>query len=631
MPRCERRAGTAVAALAAAVLVTGCAATDSSVELPYTDDFAGDCRWPEETGGLVSDCADGGYRLVVEDATDAEGGSALLLEEATSSVAVEARGEVVKRSSGGDDDYLAYGVSCVIDREGTSGYTFVVTERGEWAILRSRGKDQPDILREGMTESGGPGSHTVGGMCVDAGGGRTLLALEVDGDTVATLEDEGGHTRFEGFALTVTSTRAGAEVRFDDVRASVPSPREIEAAEDAERIIIDDDFGDAGSGWPTESDEDVSLSYDDGGYRVLAKTSTPSWTFAPVHASVGALAVETRVAYAGGPPTVGYGLLCYGSRDDDGYVFTVSPSGGYAIFRETPDDVRVVADGASDFGGDADALGLRAARVPGKGRTTHLALFVDGREVVVATDDDGVRRFGLVGVYVQSDEGGSDVLFDDFRAEELPPEDAEALQARDALDTPAPADETEPAETVFADDFSRPSDRWPTGRDPTGRLAYREGSYRITVTEGSSIQQISQTLARRVPALRIDAELVERKRSPGDDGYGVACVAGDVAFVFEIDAEAGTYGFLVDEGESGVELDSGASDAIAGIGKVNRLRAECVPAPDGIDLLLFVNGRDVGRLTWHGEAGPFDSLSVRVYSDQGGTEVELDDLVARAG
>ncbi len=151
------------------------------------------------------------------------------------------------------------------------------------------------------------------------------------------------------------------------------------------------------------------------------------------------------------------------------------------------------------------------------------------------------------------------------------------------------------------------------------------------MTDGSTSQQITQTLRRRVPALRIDAELVQWSPSPGADGYGVACAAGDVAFVFEIDAEAGGDALRVAESNELTELESGTSAAIAGLGATNRLRAACASAPEGVELRLSVNGRPVAATTWRGIAGSFESLAVRVASGEGGTQVELDDLLARAG
>lgn len=117
-------------------------------------------------------------------------------------------------------------------------------------------------------------------------------------------------------------------------------------------------------------------------------------------------------------------------------------------------------------------------------------------------------------MYVHTNEGGADVLFDDFRAEELAPDEAEAIRDGDPLDMPSAADDTTVEVELFADDFSRPSDRWPTGRDPSGRLGFRDGAYRISVENPSTSQQITETLGRRVPALRIDAELVQRSPCP---------------------------------------------------------------------------------------------------------------------
>ncbi len=368
-----RRLAVIAALVAPAALLGACIPTlgDPTVSLPYTEDFSGECLWPEDgEPGFVAECEEGAYEILVR-SEDAPGGSAVTLAEATPSLAIEARADVARDPS---ENGFIYGVSCVHDSDAARGYEFVLDGRGNWAIMRANGEDEPlELLREGRLPNASPGPRRLRGLCAAAGNDATILGLEIDGEPAAAAIDERGYRTFDSIALTVwlsADHERGALVRFDDVLAGVPAADEIEEAQADAAILFEDTFWNPASGWATGAGDVSQLAYERGRYRVVAKGPDPAWSLIPIEPATDALVVEAEAEHARGPAEIAYGVVCYAERDDeDGYIFAVSPSGGYAIFRETHDDIHVITDGTGDFNGVGRALHVRAECVGGEEET----------------------------------------------------------------------------------------------------------------------------------------------------------------------------------------------------------------------------------------------------------------------
>ena len=398
-------------ALATLIAAVGCATEAAKVSLPYSKTFAGECRWPEERQAVESRCGREGYELVVVK-PDEIGGSGLELERAASSLAVEAlvrRPESPRRRS----DELAYGVACLANLEEATGYVFLVTNGGQWQIVRSRGAGVPTRpLRHGSVR-GAP--ERIRGVCGVDARGRTLLGLELDGELVASATDDGPYREFTAFGLHLLAGRAGARVTFAEVRAATVRSEEVEALRAGSNVLFEDDFSEPQSRWWGVSDDaDAKIGYADGAYRMRVKGDEPQWSFVPLPTAA-AIVIEADAWFRGGPESVRYGVACYGDEEvEEGYVFTVSPSGGFAVFEETREEVVIAEEGSGAFDGRRRALRLRATCEPRRGRTA-VTLSVDGTRVAQATRAGGPPAFGVVGFYVHGEPGGSEVEFDNVR------------------------------------------------------------------------------------------------------------------------------------------------------------------------------------------------------------------------
>jgi hypothetical protein len=624
MRRARARLATGLTALVAVILAASCSPVDDgSVGLPYSDEFDGDCAWADEDdGGLTVGCDDGVYRLTVTEPEPEFDGSTMRLADETESLAVEATMEIGDEAAASGD--FTFGITCLADVDPERGYAFLAAPNGDWAILRTTEGERIMVLRQGALPQGRT-PERMRGVCAAAGDGATVLTLELDGERVAALEHERGHRRFAGFGLRLISERPGPELIVDRIRAAVPDAAEVAAARDASATLVEEDFSSGAASWATLDDETVSLAAVDGAYRFRTKTAKPQWSLVDARPGGTAIAVESDAILQTGGATTAYGVVCYGERDDEGYNLAVSYDGRYSLIRERRGELETIEEGDAELPGGGLPLRLRAACATERERT-RLALFVNGEEIASAEDDALVGRFEIAGLYVKSDAGGATVVFDDFRAERLEPGDDLAGAEEEAAAT-----DTVPAgETLFRETFSQRGGAWPVGPDPTGRQSYERGAYRVVVSERNAGIELPQTLTAEARSVAVEATFVQLRRSPGEDLYGVGCVAGETGFVFQIDAEKGAWSIGERGGGSGVELVSGRSPAIRGPGARNRLRGECRFTPQGGELLLSVNGRRVKRTERRGDFEPFGGLLLVVDSFGGRGDVLVDDIVARS-
>jgi hypothetical protein len=182
---------------------------------------------------------------------------------------------------------------------------------------------------------------------------------------------------------------------------------------------VEDDFSDC-LGWPTDTDEFVSLSCTDGAYRVLIKKSSP-----PQNArifftkSVKRLSVETDATRRAGSGRLGYGVSCWTSRGQ-GYLFLISPGGAWGIEKVTgakfPPAPLAESPSKNAIPGLRDTNRIRGVCVGGGQAPTSLVLYVNGTKIATTEDGDGSRPFLGYGLFVFSAEGGADVRFDNFAA-----------------------------------------------------------------------------------------------------------------------------------------------------------------------------------------------------------------------
>ena len=208
-------------------------------------------------------------------------------------------------------------------------------------------------------------------------------------------------------------------------------------------LPVEDDFSDCSTGWSTDTDEFVSLSCADGGYRVLIKNPVKPQN-ARIFFSKGAesLNVEADASRRAGPETVGsdeflvYGVGCWRSQVQ-GYVFLISPDGAWGIEKITTGTTTPATLAESPapkaIPGLRKTNRVRAVCVGGGPEPTTLALYVNGKRIAVTEDPRGFDSFPGLGFFVYSSKNGADVRFDNLVAREVTtPESREVLAASKA-------------------------------------------------------------------------------------------------------------------------------------------------------------------------------------------------------
>jgi hypothetical protein len=207
-------------------------------------------------------------------------------------------------------------------------------------------------------------------------------------------------------------------------------------AQREELPIQNDMSGDCG--WPEATDQDLSLSCEDGHYRVfLGSVERTSKHIVEKHfkSPVESVAVEVdsilrRLPNAGGV-LAGVGCVASGPEEPiQGYVFFLGAEGersGFAIVKvdETDDTLEqqgfleVLTEGTSDA--VEGVLGNNHVR--GECRVTDsgvdLLVLLDGDQLARATDQDGFAPYDGAGLLVQATSAGTEIWFDNFRAEEI--------------------------------------------------------------------------------------------------------------------------------------------------------------------------------------------------------------------
>lgn len=105
----------------------------------------------------------------------------------------------------------------------------------------------------------------------------------------------------------------------------------------------------------------------------------------------------------------------------------------------------------------------------------------------------------------------------------------------------------------------------------------------------------------------------------GTDGTGERGLA--IVKVDETDEslrQEGYFEFLTDE----------QSEAVAGVGGQNHLRGECRTTGEGVELTMFLDGKQVGSASDPNGFHPFDGFAFLVVATKAGTDVRYDNFIA---
>ena len=162
--------------------------------------------------------------------------------------------------------------------------------------------------------------------------------------------------------------------------------------------LFSDDFSDPASGWDVESLDAGSFAYDADGYVISTHTLVHLLALSPYYLSAEQIGLSlTAHESVGAPQTGGFGLLCNRGGDSVSqlrYEFVVNESGRWFIERNQG-ELPTKAGGSAVIlkeGTVLRPLGSQPATMSGvcatlpDGRTTRLALFLDGTMVADITD-----------------------------------------------------------------------------------------------------------------------------------------------------------------------------------------------------------------------------------------------------
>lgn len=176
-------------------------------------------------------------------------------------------------------------------------------------------------------------------------------------------------------------------------------------------ILFEDDFSDSDSGWDQRDDETCITDYADGAYRIMVNPSqydcwaNPSRDFTDV-------IVEVEATKAGGPDDNDFGLVCRYQDSSNFYFFLISSDGFYGIGK-VEDGSQSLIDMEQMETTDAVRQGDATNSIQAECKGDQLTLTVNGDEV--ASVSDSTFSSGDVGLIAGTfDDGGTDILFDDF-------------------------------------------------------------------------------------------------------------------------------------------------------------------------------------------------------------------------
>jgi uncharacterized RDD family membrane protein YckC len=191
-------------------------------------------------------------------------------------------------------------------------------------------------------------------------------------------------------------------------------------------IVVQDDFSDPSSGWPSGPvDGTAEVGYGNGTYRIVVDQPQIVWSDGWAGQKRDALRVDVEATQLAADGADLVGVTCYSDFDAQvGYYVGVAPAQqGYAVYAFQGDDYRLMesandaVDGVGPLG-EENELRVECLALP-QGPTL-VTLAVNGEPVVLAEDDDTTTGgFDGVGLFVDTSQGGAEVIFDDFVATEL--------------------------------------------------------------------------------------------------------------------------------------------------------------------------------------------------------------------
>ena len=181
--------------------------------------------------------------------------------------------------------------------------------------------------------------------------------------------------------------------------------------DNAGRLLFQDDFSDAKSGWDSLSNEDGITDYDNGQYRILVNTTnTDVWANPGLNFTN--TIIEVDATKASGDDNNDLGVICRYKDSNNFYFFVISSDGYYGIGK-FKDGQQVLVGMESMPPTDAVRQGNATNHIQAECNGSTLRLVVNGQQLAETTDSDFTS--GDAGLLAGSFENpGTDILFDNF-------------------------------------------------------------------------------------------------------------------------------------------------------------------------------------------------------------------------
>ena len=210
-----------------------------------------------------------------------------------------------------------------------------------------------------------------------------------------------------------TFEKGGARVRFDDFSAVLPPPG-TEIGPVGDQVLFADDFSDPDSGWDVRETANGATGYQDGRYFIRVDTPKFQLWSSPGQPFEGNVIVEAIAGLASGPEENEMGVFCR-YQDRKNFVYGSIGTDGYYAIVEIKDDETTILTGEGKFQrSDGIPIGSETYFIQLACVGDQYTLFVNGEEIDSALSD--AFTGGDVGLLAGTfDEGGVEVLFDDFR------------------------------------------------------------------------------------------------------------------------------------------------------------------------------------------------------------------------
>jgi hypothetical protein len=139
--------------------------------------------------------------------------------------------------------------------------------------------------------------------------------------------------------------------------------------------------------------------------------------------------------------------------------------------------------------------------------------------------------------------------------------------------------------------------------------------------------------ADRVRAVRIEADAVQTRGSSDFEVLGIVCIANrrGAGYFFGVGPEERYYSLeKVARREFEVEREGRRNKAVRGLGRVNRIRGECIGGGKKTTRVhLVVNGESLAVFKDKDGFDRFEAVGLAVFSVEGGTEVVFDNVLVK--